>query len=80
VVVGGLSAFRDFGVVGIYLLTSLLLRHPMNRFDARLSMRRAFSFGELRTAAIAARVSRDLATAGFPVSRQASWLEKEALA
>src|SRR5258708_23516395 len=49
-------ARSDFGVVGIYLLTSLLLRHPMNRFDARLSMRRAFSFGELRTCSHRSRV------------------------
>ena len=72
-------ARSDFGVVGIYLLTCLLVRHPMNRFDARLSMRRAFSFGELRTAAIAAGWS-GFGHRRFPVSRQAIWLEKEALA
>jgi SAM-dependent methyltransferase len=72
-------ARSDFGVVGIYLLTSLVVRHPMNRFDARLSMHRAFSFGELATAAIAAGWS-GFGHRRFPVSRQAIWLEKEALA
>ncbi len=72
-------ARSDFGVVGIYLLTSLLVRHPMNRFDGRLSMHRAFSFGELAAAAIAAGWS-GFGHRRFPVSRQAIWLENEALA
>jgi ubiquinone/menaquinone biosynthesis C-methylase UbiE len=69
----------DFGMVGIYLLTSLLIRHPMNKFDARLSMHRAFSFRELAAAAVAAGWSR-FGHRSFPVSRQAIWLESEALA
>jgi ubiquinone/menaquinone biosynthesis C-methylase UbiE len=72
-------ARSDFGIVGIYLLTSLLVSHPMNKFDARLSMRRAFSFQELAAAAVAAGWS-EFGHRRFPVSRQAIWLEGEALA
>jgi ubiquinone/menaquinone biosynthesis C-methylase UbiE len=67
-------ARSDFGIVGIYLLTSLLVRHPMNRFDGRLSMQRAFSFGELATVAVEAGWS-GFGHRRFPVSRQAIWLE-----
>ena len=69
----------DFGIVGIYLLTSMLIRHPMNKFDARLSIHRAFSFRELAAAAVAAGWSR-FGHRSFPVSRQAIWLERAALA
>jgi ubiquinone/menaquinone biosynthesis C-methylase UbiE len=69
----------DFGIVGIYLLTSLLIRHPMNKFDARLSMHRAFSFRELAAVAVAAGWSR-FGHRSFPVARQAIWLEYAALA
>jgi SAM-dependent methyltransferase len=69
----------DFGIVGVYLLTSLLIRHPMNKFDARLSMHRAFSFRELAAAAVAAGWSR-FGHRSFPVSRQAIWLDSGALA
>jgi ubiquinone/menaquinone biosynthesis C-methylase UbiE len=72
-------ARSDFGIVGIYFLTSFLIRHPMNRFDARLSMRRAFSFRELATAAVAAGWS-GFGHRRFPVSRQAIWLEGKVLA
>jgi SAM-dependent methyltransferase len=72
-------ARSDFGIVGIYLLTSLLVRHPMNKFDARLSMQRAFSFQELAAAAVAAGWS-GFGHRRFPVNRQAIWLEREALA
>jgi SAM-dependent methyltransferase len=68
----------DFGMVGIYILTSLLVRHPMNRFDARLSMRRAFSFDELTAVAVAAGWS-GFGHGRFPVSRQAIWLESGAV-
>jgi SAM-dependent methyltransferase len=64
----------DLGIAGIYLLTSFIYRAPMTRYDARLSIRRAFSFSEM---------SRLASTAGwqrfghrrFPVCRQAIWLE-----
>jgi len=72
-------ARSDFGIVGIYLLTSLLVKHPMNRFDARLSMHRAFSFRELAAAAVAAGWS-GFGHRRFPVSRQAIWLESKARA
>jgi 2-polyprenyl-3-methyl-5-hydroxy-6-metoxy-1,4-benzoquinol methylase len=68
-------ARSDFGIVGIYLLTTLVIWHPMNRFDARLSMRRAFSFRELAAAAVAAGWSK-FGHRRFRVSRQAIWLEQ----
>jgi SAM-dependent methyltransferase len=71
-------ARTDFGIVGIYLLASLLIRHPMNKFDARLSMHRAFSFRELAAAAVAAGWS-GFGHRCFLVSRQAIWLESRAL-
>jgi hypothetical protein len=36
------------------MLTALIFREPMTRFDARLSAQRAFSFGEMRELAIQA--------------------------
>lgn len=67
-------ARSDLGVVGIYALTATFLREPMTRFDARLSMRRAFSASELR--ALAARAGwKRFGHRRFPVSRQAIWLE-----
>jgi ubiquinone/menaquinone biosynthesis C-methylase UbiE len=72
-------ARSDFAIVGIYVLTSLWVRHPMNKFDARLSIRRAFSFRELAAAAVEAGWS-GFGHRRFPVNRQAIWLEGEALA
>ena len=69
----------DFGIVGIYLLTGCLVRHPINRIDGRLSIRHAFSFRELAAAAAEAGWS-EFGHRRFPVSRQAIWLEREALA
>jgi ubiquinone/menaquinone biosynthesis C-methylase UbiE len=69
----------DFGIISIYLLTSILIKHPMNKFDARLSMRRAFSFQELAVAAAEAGWS-GFGHRRFPVNRQAIWLEGETLA
>jgi ubiquinone/menaquinone biosynthesis C-methylase UbiE len=68
----------DFGIVGIYLLTGFLVRHPMNKFDGRLSIRHAFSFWELSAAAVEAGWS-GFGHRRFPVNRQAIWLEGEAL-
>ena len=42
----------DLGIAGIYLLTACVFREPMTRFDARLSIRRAFSFREMRQAGL----------------------------
>jgi ubiquinone/menaquinone biosynthesis C-methylase UbiE len=64
----------DFGIAGIYLLTSLVFREPMTRFDARLSFRRAFSFAELSRLASAAGW-QEFGHRRFPVCRQAIWLE-----
>jgi hypothetical protein len=47
----------------------------MTRFDARLSMKRAFSVAELRTLATRAGW-KNFGHRRFPVSRQAIWLEK----
>jgi hypothetical protein len=71
-------ARSDFGILGIYLLTGFLVRHPMNKFDGRLSIRRAFSFRELAAAAAEAGWS-GFGHRRFPVNRQAIWLEGEAL-
>jgi ubiquinone/menaquinone biosynthesis C-methylase UbiE len=67
-------ARSDLGVIGIYALTATFLRESMTRFDARLSMKRAFSVAELR--ALAARAGwENFGHGRFPVSRQAIWLE-----
>src|SRR5215475_4516722 len=39
---------------GVYLLTALIFREPMTRFDARLSAQRAFSVSEMRALAVQA--------------------------
>jgi ubiquinone/menaquinone biosynthesis C-methylase UbiE len=68
-------ARSDLGVIGIYALTATFLREPMTRFDARLSMKRAFSVGELR--ALADRAGwKKFGHRRFRVSRQAIWLER----
>jgi SAM-dependent methyltransferase len=62
------------GTLGVHLLTETIYRAPMTRFDARLSMRRAFSFRELRKLAEDAGW-RKFGHRCFPISRQAIWLE-----
>jgi SAM-dependent methyltransferase len=64
----------DLGMAGIYLLTTCIYRAPMTRFDARLSIRRAFSFPEMRRLASAAGWPR-FGHRRYPVCRQAIWLE-----
>jgi len=67
---------RNFmGVISIWLLTALLLRDPMTVHDARLSIRRSFSFRELGELAKEAGW-KGFHQARFPVSRQAIWMEK----
>ena len=39
------------GTIGVHLLTATIFREPMTKYDARLSMARAFSFSELRNLA-----------------------------
>jgi len=59
---------------GVYILTALIFREPMTRFDARLSAERAFSFVEMRELAIRAGW-KNFRSKKFPVARQAIWLE-----
>ena len=59
---------------GVWLMTAVLYREPMTKFDARLSVRRAFSFSEL--AELARRAGWvGFEQARFAVARQAIWLE-----
>jgi len=59
---------------GVYLLTALIFREPMTRFDARLSAQRAFSFSEMRDVAIRAGW-KNFGHKKFRFARQAVWLE-----
>jgi ubiquinone/menaquinone biosynthesis C-methylase UbiE len=67
---------RSFGgLLGVYVLTSTIFRNPMTKFDGRLSIRRAFSFEEMKSLAVEA------GWAGFEhrrflASHQALWLER----
>ena len=61
--------------VGVYLLTALIFREPMTRFDARLSAERAFSFSELRDLANRAGW-KNFCHGKFRFGRQAIWREK----
>ncbi|MBV9657466.1 MAG: methyltransferase domain-containing protein [Verrucomicrobia bacterium] len=64
-----------FAFAAVWLVTAVLYREPMTKFDARLSVRRAFSFGEF--AALAARAGwTAFGHARFRFARQAIWLEK----
>ena len=65
------------GALGIWVLTALLLREPMTQHDARLSIRRAFSFEELRSLALDAGW-KNFGQARFPVTRQAIWIDRVA--
>ena len=65
------------GSFGIWILTTLLLREPMTVHDARLSIRRAFSFQELRDLAVGAGWN-NFSQRRFPVTRQALWMDSSA--
>jgi 2-polyprenyl-3-methyl-5-hydroxy-6-metoxy-1,4-benzoquinol methylase len=66
---------RSFSLIaGVYLLTTLIFREPMTRYDARLSAIRAFSFSEMRDLALSAGWE-DFGHKKFPFARQAIWLE-----
>ncbi len=58
---------------GIWLVTELIYRDAMTKFDARLSARRAFSFDEFRALAESAGW-RDFGHQRFFPSRQAIWI------
>ena len=59
--------------VGVHLLTVLIFREPMTRYDARLSAVRAFSFTEMRDLALRAGWPR-FGHKKFRFARQAIWL------
>jgi 2-polyprenyl-3-methyl-5-hydroxy-6-metoxy-1,4-benzoquinol methylase len=59
---------------GVYILTALIFREPMTRYDARLSAQRAFSFAEMRELAIQAGW-KNFGHKRFRFARQAVWLE-----
>jgi 2-polyprenyl-3-methyl-5-hydroxy-6-metoxy-1,4-benzoquinol methylase len=59
---------------GVYMLTALIFREAMTRFDARLSAQRAFSFVEMRGLAIQAGW-KNFSHKKFRFARQAIWLE-----
>jgi 2-polyprenyl-3-methyl-5-hydroxy-6-metoxy-1,4-benzoquinol methylase len=60
--------------VGVYLLTALIFREPMTRYDARLSAARAFSFAEFNRLASQAGW-KNFGHKKFQFARQAVWLE-----
>ncbi len=62
------------GVAGIWLLTQFLLREPMTVYDARLSIRRAFSFHEFGALARSAGW-KNYQHSRFPITRQALWID-----
>ena len=63
-----------FLIAGVYLLTAVIFRESMTRYDARLSAIRAFSFSEMRDLAIRAGW-QDFGHKSFRFARQAIWLE-----
>ena len=66
---------RGFSLVaGVYLLTALIFREPMTRYDARLSAVRAFSFSEMRDLVLRAGW-QNFGHKKFRFGRQAIWLE-----
>jgi 2-polyprenyl-3-methyl-5-hydroxy-6-metoxy-1,4-benzoquinol methylase len=62
------------GALGVNLLTATIFREPMTRFDARLSMARAFSFSELEDLANRAGWI-NFGHRSFRFARQAIWLQ-----
>jgi SAM-dependent methyltransferase len=60
---------------GVYMLTAVMFREPMTRFDARLSAERAFSSVEMRDLAIQAGW-KNFGHKRFRFGRQAIWLEQ----
>jgi 2-polyprenyl-3-methyl-5-hydroxy-6-metoxy-1,4-benzoquinol methylase len=59
---------------GVHLLTAVIFREPMTRYDARLSAERAFSFSEVRGLALRAGW-HNFGHKKFRFARQAIWLE-----
>jgi 2-polyprenyl-3-methyl-5-hydroxy-6-metoxy-1,4-benzoquinol methylase len=66
---------RSFSLIaGVSVLTTLIFREPMTRYDARLSAIRAFSFSEMRDLAVHAGWE-NFGHKKFRFARQAIWLE-----
>ncbi len=63
-----------FATIGVYLLTALIFREPMTRYDGQLSVARAFSFTEMDELARQADW-RGFGHRRFRFARQAIWLE-----
>ena len=63
--------------LGVWLLTAVLYREPMTKADARVSVRRAFSYAEFGDMARRAGWEA-FRQARFPIARQAVWLENAA--
>ena len=62
------------GTIGVHLLTATIFREPMTKYDARLSVARAFSFAEFEK--LAARAGwENFGHRSFKFARQAIWLE-----
>ena len=59
---------------GVYLLTALIFREPMTKYDARLSAARAFSFAELGELAQKAGWTK-FGHKKFRFARQGIWME-----
>jgi 2-polyprenyl-3-methyl-5-hydroxy-6-metoxy-1,4-benzoquinol methylase len=64
-----------FLTAGVYLLTTLVFREPMTRYDGRLSAARAFSFAQFHQLAVQAGW-KNFHHKRFRFGRQAIWLEK----
>ena len=62
------------GKIGVHLLTATMFREPMTKYDARLSIVRAFSFSEMSQLAQRAGWTK-FGHKTFPFARQAIWLE-----
>lgn len=60
--------------IGVYLLTALIFRESMTKYDGRLSAARAFSFREMEELARQAGW-REFGHESFRFARQAMWLE-----
>jgi SAM-dependent methyltransferase len=60
--------------IGVYLLTALIFREPMTRYDARVSVARAFSFEEMNDLAHQADWQK-FGHARLLFARQGLWLE-----
>ena len=61
---------------GVWLMTAVLYREPMTKYDARVSVRRAFSYDELAALVLRAG-SQNFERRRFAIARQAIWHETQ---